>query len=134
MPSTPRKERQPRERQPTGKQSKYNTAVWRKASTRQRWQQPLCEACLAAGVLTDVTPGKHKGATDHIIQLSQGGAFIDGRNLLSLCARGNGRNHHEKKSMLESLGMNIPYVLNEQGEKIPTKAGRQQVIEALAAL
>lgn len=65
--------------------------------------------------------------TDHIIQVTQGGADRDTDNLMGLC-----KQCHDRKSSMEGRAeFDIPYRLNDNNEKIPTPAGVAAVIEAI---
>ena len=119
-------------RTPTGQQHRYNTTYWRELSARERTRQRWCQACLAMGVYTDITPGQHKGALDHVVRVQDGGSFSDGRNLMALCARNSEYNHHEVKSALEANGLAVPSTMNEDGERVPTKDGLDYVLGLLA--
>lgn len=131
MPYLPRPKRSPRpasQRRPSGRQEVYR-GNWQQFSEWFRLNvHTLCQSCLAAGVLTDITPGGRKGVTDHIIQVSEGGAERDQRNLMGLC-----KPCHDRKSNLEQKGMLSPgYTMNEQGEKIPTEQGVAEVVGAVS--
>lgn len=84
-----------------------------------------------------MTPGGYKGAVDHVIRVEdENGSLTDSRNLLSLGGVGSDCRHHEKKSALEGKGFfsNIPFELNEWGEKVPTAEGRKMVILELSKM
>lgn len=121
LPRPKRKERPPR--QPSGRQDTYK-GNWQQFSAWFRINvHPVCQACKQAGTLTDITPGGRKGAVDHVIQVSEGGAERDERNLMGLC-----KECHDRKSAAEGRGVSIPYEVNRNGEKVPTEQGRQKAL------
>lgn len=132
MPHLPRphkKERPKQEKQwASGKQELYRSARWKRFSKQYRQNNPLCEASKFIEVLVDISPGSRKGATDHIIQVSEGGAEYDEANIMGLSTK-----MHNRKSNLERKGFfaNIPYTRNHLGEKIPTPEGREMVLQIL---
>ena len=100
MPNLPKPRRRrylpDRKRTPTGDQSFYNTARWRKTSQAVRKATPLCEVCDSTGQVVAAE------VVDHIIAREQGGADYDQRNLMAMC-----RYHHDRKSGLEGGGLEL---------------------------
>jgi 5-methylcytosine-specific restriction protein A len=78
-----------RNQQPRRKASRriYNSKRWKVARSRQLFNHPLCEACLARGVETLASE------VDHVIPLSQAGDAWSEENLSSLC-----KPCHDRKS------------------------------------
>jgi len=130
MPTLPKKQKrrrwQPAKRKPTGKQEEYSRYAWEKESRRYRTTPHGCICAVTGG---DVTPGGRKGVTDHVIRVDDGGAFWDERNYMALT-----KAMHDRKSSLEGKGVfdALPYVLNENGEKIPTPEAKQMVVKKLS--
>jgi len=129
LPRLPKKKRQYK-RQPTGKQkSVYQRNTWRKFSYRYKLNNPLCEACLMDGEVTDVSPGQGNGVADHIIQLSRWKAAVyDERNIMTLCNK-----HHAIKSNYE--GQNRFSFLvgekNDSGYLVPTDEEKDRVLKII---
>ena len=115
MPNLPRPDRkkylpkQRTDRKPTSDQAFYNKAVWAKARLYYRTENPLCEVSAEAG---QVVPGE---VVDHIIPISNGGARLDPKNLMTLSAK-----IHDIKSGMESKASPlIGWDYNDNGDKIP---------------
>lgn len=129
MPHLPRPQRTDvpgNNRKPSGKQHVYRGG-WQQFSEWFRTNvHVVCQACRENGQLVDITPGGRKGAVDHIIQVNQGGSERDERNLMGLCAE-----CHNRKSAMESRGIEIPYETNPEGDKIPTDEGKRMALQLL---
>lgn len=65
----------------------YNTARWQRLRTQKKKLNPLCEICKTKGRVVPVA------VVDHIIEIADGGAPFDMRNLQSLCNK-----HHSIKT------------------------------------
>lgn len=111
-------------RKPTSRQDWYKTRAWKKVRGQKLLTDPVCEVHKSVGMLIDCTINS---PVDHIIQLSEGGATTDERNLMTLCTT-----CHERKSSMESRGFQIGYERNDYGEKIPMEGGRELIINILA--
>lgn len=100
------------------KQTFYNSTAWRRLSraylTKQHY---LCEVCAAFGTI------KPAALTDHPIPIGHGGAMLDERNLMSMCAY-----HHNKKSGLET---NRPIVQTKQTSEGLIPIDRSEVFKRL---
>ena len=107
-------------RKPSGSnQVFYNSWKWRKRSKAYKVKNPICEVCEAKGrIRAVIEPGKKTGVTDHIIPIEQGGSPTDERNLMSMCSYIKD-SCHDRKRALESRGVIVAYIFNDQGEKIP---------------
>ncbi|KAA9357221.1 HNH endonuclease signature motif containing protein [Larkinella humicola] len=82
--------RDPTPRQPQQGRSRTNRDIyglsrWTKCSRMHRSKHPLCVECLKKGILTDCSPGKKTGVTDHIQPINQGGDPWDPENWQTLC-------------------------------------------------
>lgn len=114
-PSNPKwnKKNKAHERRRVDNSKFYNSTVWRKLSTSYRYENPLCEICLA---LDRVVPAN---STDHVIPISFGGARLDRANLMALCDNMAGT-CHPIKSALEKKGQPlIEYKYNSDNDKVP---------------
>lgn len=89
----------------------YNDPEWRRYSTKYRSDNPYC----ACGC------GKSADCVDHIIPINYEGSFWDTRNHQGL------NNHcHSRKSGRESQGIYEPYILNQDGERIPARGDQRK--------
>lgn len=86
---------------------RYYTSRWVKHSKRIRAQVSKCQV---SGEVLSMS----KLVVDHIIPVTEGGAFWDSRNhqVISIV-------EHNKKTARERSGSTIPYELNDLKEKIP---------------
>ena len=108
----------------------YNKTRWRAMSIYYRQQNPTCEACNKRGIARPVIQkGVRCGVTDHIIRIEDGGSKYDERNHMSMCSYQEGSCHDRKRALEARTSILIPFVLNEQGEKIP--ADRNDIINLL---
>lgn len=100
---------------------------WKSYSLKYRKQNPVCEVSQANGKAVPVISNikyDRPGVVDHIIPRSIGGSEWDPANHMSMS-----NYYHQKKRSLEQRGFCVPYVLNENNEKIP--ANRQDIINKL---
>lgn len=98
----------------------YDSKAWKLTRQNQLYSTPYCEACHAAGTLTDCTTGGH---IDHIVRRKDGGSPHDTSNLQTLC-----RLHHDSKSRLEGhYGCLVAFV-GEPGEYVPAPGEKEELI------
>jgi len=127
MPSTPKKQprrsyqRKPQPKQGTGEQGFYNGQPWRKCRAAYVADHPLCAVCYHEGKITAVE------VVDHLVPVTAQGAKYDSRNHMAMCHR-----HHNRKRGYESKGWVPDCVKAEDGYFIPTRAGRQEVLQKLS--
>lgn len=117
-----RKKTDDRKRQPTSDRRLYNLKVWKDLRKIKLLQNPLCEICEYYSTYTDCTSNS---PIDHAIRVENGGAPLDIRNLMTMC-----KVCHDTKSRFEAHGF-APDATGEDGFKIPTKLGRQQIFDKL---
>ena len=99
MPHLPRPEKKQVNNHPGGKSADLQNYRWRELRKSILKRNPLCECCLSAEILNDVT-GTRAAHLDHIIPRKLGGAVFDLRNIAVLC-----KTCHAKKSALERHGL-----------------------------
>lgn len=111
-----------RKRQPTSDRRLYNLKAWKELRKIKLMQNPVCEVCEFYGILTDCTTNS---PIDHSIRVEAGGAELDINNTMTMC-----KPHHDAKSRFEAHGF-LPEYTGGEGERVPTKYGRQQIFEKL---
>jgi 5-methylcytosine-specific restriction protein A len=102
------------------------SANWRKFRAWVLIEQPLCEACLLAGIANDIT-GKGEAQLDHIVKRDEGGALVDIKNISVLC-----RSCHAKKSALERHGLTI-LSQGSPGALIPAHGEKERILKKINA-
>jgi 5-methylcytosine-specific restriction endonuclease McrA len=100
----------------------YASSAWRKVRQAIIRTTPLCAVCLSINIMTDCT---YSGHVDHIIRIRAGGAKLDPVNLWVLC-----RDHHNKKSYLESRGYDVDKKVKDS-EYVPTAEGVRELIQKI---
>ena len=100
----------------------YASTAWRKVRQAIIRTTPLCAVCLSNNIMTDCT---YSGHVDHIIRIRAGGAKLDPVNLWVLC-----RDHHNKKSYLESRGHEVDKKVKDS-EYVPTAEGVRELIQKI---
>lgn len=97
--------------------SKYNQAVWKRSRIGQLSRQPLCQACLIEGKISQATE------VDHVFPWTQIGDHAFTRNIFqSLC-----KNCHTVKTLAELKGEYRHY---DQTVKIYTKGDYAQRVDS----
>lgn len=102
-------------------------AAWKDCRAFYLMEHPLCEVCLFAGILNDIT-GKREAHVDHFIARDAGGAKLDFRNLVAMC-----ESCHASKSALERHGLEI-LSIGPDGEKHPADGEKERVFKKIKQL
>lgn len=101
----------------------YNSQAWRKTSAAWR-ALPGHELCPVGRAMGMDLPTQ---VTDHIIRIEEGGAPWDENNFMAMS-----KYWHDKKSAYEKHhGTLVPWILNQEGQKIPRD--KNDIIEYLKA-
>lgn len=113
-----------KQREPTSDKRLYSSARWQKVRKNKISLNPYCEIHASQGILIDCTFG---APIDHIVPVSQGGAPLDQRNLLTLCP-----NCHDRKSAMERHkgGSLIASIESESG-LIPNPEGIKHLFKSI---
>jgi 5-methylcytosine-specific restriction protein A len=102
------------------------SALWRNFRQCVLIEQPLCEACLLAEIMTDIT-GNGAAQIDHIVRREDGGALVDIKNISVLC-----RSCHAKKTALERHGLKIE-ASGPPGSRLPALGEKQRILQKIAS-
>jgi 5-methylcytosine-specific restriction protein A len=77
----------------------YKTARWLRTREAKLRRDPMCQACAAAGRITQASH------VDHAVPIAQGGSLTDDAQLVSLCLP-----CHSRKTLRERQGKPAPPV------------------------
>ena len=129
MPTSPPNKRiaylQKKVRTPTGDNKFLKSNSWLTKRVQYLHENPLCEVHLSIDQYIDCTFGE---PIDHVVPRgNQGGALLDERNLMTLCA-----SCHNRKSGLEMHEKCLVQTTETAEGLIPAAGEKEKVIERLA--